>query len=360
MKFNKSVAVVCDYHLKFSRIGGMDRFFIAYDEACKNEGYNVTWFFSGGEKHQYYDNLEVYVFSKDLKLEFLDFHNKYSYNIIITHFVELCTPFFKNLKSVGNPYTIAVDHNPRPIDGFSFKKRLKNRLKGLLYSKYTDLFIGVSRYTTESIIEDYGKQLSNKTTLVYNGIDTDLYEKRIGENFGKFIVASHLRPSKGIQDLIRAVSLISEEAKNILEIDVFGEGPMEDELKELVRELNLQEVFTFMGSSPNLPSLIYNYSFLLQPTYMECFSLSILESLAANVPVITTQVGGNLEVITDGENGFIFSAGNYEQLSEILQQILDRRLEIPQAVAPLIENNYYLDRMVTDYLDVMRNFIPYN
>ena len=39
---------------------------------------------------------------------------------------------------------------------------------------------------------------------------------------------------------------------------------------------------------------------------MECFSLSILESLSANIPVITTTVGGNLEVVTHEENGFIY------------------------------------------------------
>ena len=47
---------------------------------------------------------------------------------------------------------------------------------------------------------------------------------------------------------------------------------------------------------------------MLQPTHMECFSLSILESFAANVPVITTNVGGNKEVIDEGENGYIFKA----------------------------------------------------
>lgn len=331
----------------------MDRFFVAYDAACKSKGYDVSWYFSGGEKYSFYNNLEVHICTKDMKLEFLDSHLKNSYNIIITHFVELCTPFFKTLKNSGNPYILAVDHNPRPIGGFSVKKRLKNRLKGLLYSKYTDLFIGVSRYTTDSIIKDFGRRVKNKTALIYNGIDANLYEKRKEKNFGKFFVASHLRPSKGIQDLIKAVSLLSSKARSEMEIDVFGEGPIEHELKDLVKKLDVEEVFTFKGSSPDLPALISNYSFLIQPTYMECFSLSILESLAANVPVITTQVGGNLEVISNAENGFIFSAGNYNQLAIILQQILDKKLEITRNVAPLIENNYYLDKMVSDHLDVL-------
>src|SRR5690606_10572648 len=124
---------------------------------------------------------------------------------------------------------------------------------------------------------------------------------------GQFIVASHLRESKGLQDLIEAVNLLEEPFKQKVAIDIFGEGPFMSRLKELVEQYELQPQIKFKGSTSQLPKLFQNYSYMLQPTYMECFSLSILESLAANVPVITTPVGGNLEVITHGSNGFIFS-----------------------------------------------------
>ncbi|MGB8706052.1 MAG: glycosyltransferase family 4 protein, partial [Gillisia sp.] len=200
---------------------------------------------------------------------------------------------------------------------------------------------------------DYGKHLAPKTGLIYNGIATQEYARRQEKNYGRFIVASHLRPSKGIQDLIEAVSLLEPGLKQRLEINIFGEGPMEAELKELVKGKNLEKQIRFCGSSPELPGLFKNYSYLLQPTYMECFSLSILESLAANVPVVTTPVGGNLEIIADGQNGFIFAAGNAEQLAEILKGILQQQRSISEPVDELIRNHYDLEKMVKEHLALL-------
>ena len=352
----RQIAVVCNYKLEPTRIGGMDRFFVAYDKACKSNGFDVKWFFSGGREFDFYRELDIEM-CRETSVEkcFLNFlqNDNPGFEIVVTHFIELCTPVFKKIKQEGKPYVIAVDHNPRPPEGFPLKKRLKNMLKGKLYSRYTDCFIGVSQYTVDCILQDYGSNLQKKTKVVYNGIDTSVYLKRTEENRGKFIVASHLRKSKGIQDLIEAVNILPEEKKRLLEIDIFGEGPLEVILKEKIEEYNLESQFSFKGSSPNLPELFQFYSFLLQPTYMECFSLSILESLAANVPVITTPVGGNPEVISEGENGFLFKPGDVAALASILDKILQQEKKIEKDVSLLIEQQFRLEKMVKEHLDLL-------
>ena len=352
----RQLAVVCNYKLNPTRIGGMDRFFVAYDKACKLNGFDVKWFFSGGRDFDFYTELHIEM-SREASVEkcFLAFlqNNDPGFEIVVTHFVELCTPFFKKVKAFGNAHIIAVDHNPRPPEGFPLKKRLKNKLKGKLYSRYIDGFIGVSHYTVDCILQDYGSSLSEKTQTVYNGIDTSIYLQRTSENRGKFIVASHLRKSKGIQDLIEAVNILPKNKKRLLEIDIFGEGPMEVILKEKIKEYNLEPQFSFKGSSPNLPELFQFYSFLLQPTYMECFSLSILESLAANVPVITTPVGGNPEIISEGENGFLFKPGDVAALAKILEKVLQQEKKIEKDVSLLIKQQFTLEKMVKEHLDLL-------
>jgi glycosyltransferase involved in cell wall biosynthesis len=333
----------------------MDRFFIAYNQACKEKGHEVDWFFSNSQVHSFYKNLKVFAsegisaenhflkYSKDLK----------RYDIVITHFVALCTPFFQKLKNEQTAYIIAVDHNPRPINGFPIKKKLRNKFKGLLYAKHIDCFVGVSKYTVNCILEDYGSHLKKKMKLAYNGVKTSLYEERKSENFGKMIVASHLRESKGIQDLIEAVNLLPEENKVLLKIDIYGEGPMQKELERKVELYHLENQITFKGSSSELPNLLQNYSFLLQPTYMECFSLSILEALAANVPVITTPVGGNPEIIKEGENGFIFKAGDIQALSTVINKVLEKRNRIDEKVNLLIKEQFSLERMVEEHIKLL-------
>jgi glycosyltransferase involved in cell wall biosynthesis len=349
----KSVAVVCNYKLNPDRIGSMDRFFIGFDAQAKQLGFEVDWFFSSDHTFEFYKELNVFG-SKNQSVEyfFLSHLNttEKPYNIVITHFTELCTHFYKEVKKLGRPYIIAVDHNPRPLGGFPLKKRLKNKIKGILYSKHINQFIAVSKYTKKHILIDFGSFLNSKTKVIYNGIVVNNFKKRVSDNKNKFIVASHLRESKGIHDLIHAIALLDENLKDKITVDIYGEGPYEFTLKELTKTLKLENSIAFKGSSSQLPELFCNYSYMIQPTYMECFSLSILESLTANVPVITTQVGGNLEVITHGENGFVFQAGHVNQLFNILKSILTNEIGITSKVNTKVEELFFIEKMVDEHI----------
>jgi glycosyltransferase involved in cell wall biosynthesis len=353
----KKVAVICNYPLREDRIGGMDRFFWFFDQQCKANGLQIDWYFSNDADYEGYSELKIFS-SNNSKLEsfFLQKidseHLKYDY--VITHFVELCTAFFKDVKKIHPSKIICVDHNPRPLEGFPIKKQIKNYIKGFLYSKYIDRFVGVSNYTKKHILKDYGFFLARKTKVIYNGIDTSVFLKREKQNQNRFYVASHLRESKGIQDLLEALNLLEIDIRNQIKIDIYGEGPIENQLKNTTKNYNLSEIVSFKGSSSKLNELAHNYDFLLQPTYMECFSLSILESLGANVPVITTTVGGNLEVVTNNENGFIFEPNDIFHLSNILKDIVLGNLKIIKNVNSLIELEFNLQKMVDNHLALLQ------
>lgn len=353
---NKKIAVVCNYALNPNRIGGMDRFWLAYDSEAKALGYEVDWYFSDYQPFDFFSGLTIYsANNQNVEQFFLETvsqkHIKYA--VLITHFVALCIPFFKKAKATGIPHTIAVDHNPRPLEGFPFSKIIKNKVKGILYSCYIDQFVGVSEYTRKQVLKDYGFFLAKKTSVVYNGIDTTIFVKRQDANLNKFVVCSHLRESKGIQDLLKAVSILDENIKTQLQIDIYGEGPFEKELVGMTTDFNLDHIVRFKGSSSNLNQLIANYSYLLQPTYMECFSLSILESLVANVPVITTTVGGNLEIIKHKENGYIFEPKDYKALAEILKKIISGNWFIDNDVSTEIVDNFNLEKMVNGHIQLL-------
>lgn len=352
------IAVLCNYKLLPERIGGMDYFFEAFDKQCKDNGIQVDWFFPNNSTHDLH--AAFHLFSSDgesIETFFIAYlqENRPVYSHIITHFVELCTPYFKTFKKYSDAKIIAVDHNPRPIGGYSFSKKLKKRVKGVLYSKYTDLFVGVSAYTTREIGRDFGGFLKPKTQVVYNGvvIDDIVARKRTEPKTPKFLVASHLRESKGIQDLIEAVSKLPQELKTKTLIDVYGEGPYKPELEMLISKYHLQEHLFLKGSSPELKKIYAQYDYLLQPTHMECFSLSILESLAANVPVITTPVGGNEEVITHGKNGYIFETENTDALKEVIQQLLEGKINIVEETRSLIADNFTMRHMVYNHFQLL-------
>ena len=166
-------------------------------------------------------------------------------------------------------------------------------------------------------------------------------------------MVSHLRQSKGIQDLIKAVAQLPPEVKVKISIDIYGEGPQELFLKDLTSKHDLTKQIVFKGSSDSIHRLYADYDYMIQPTHMECFSLSILESLAANVPVITTPVGGNTEVIIDDENGWLFKAKDIDALTKLLASVLRGECQINNNTRSNIQARFSIDMMVAQYSNLI-------
>ena len=354
MTKTKKIAVLCNYELLPERVGGMDYFFWQFDAKCKEHGLEVDWFFPNLSSHGSYPDLNIHSSkTENVEKNFLTFlkHNKTGYSHIITHFLELCTPFFAVAKQLSEAKIIAIDHNPRPINGYPFAKKIKKKIKGLLYSKYIDTFVGVSDYTANELVKDFGSLIKNKIQVIHNGILLEAIQERKTrkEIHPSFLTASHLRESKGIQDLIQAVFLLPKAIKAAIVIDVYGDGPYRKPLEDQVSRLGLEHCFHFMGSSSDLKSIYCQYDYMLQPTHMECFSLSILESLAANVPVITTNVGGNEEAIIDNVNGYIFKVKDVPALKTILAEVYlgNKKLDLNTRID--IEKRFSLRKMVEEH-----------
>lgn len=355
MELKKKIAVLCDYRLMPERVGGMDRFFWLFDAECKALGHEIVWFFPNQESHDGYSKLSIIAANgKSIEQTFLDC--KQTFDVVFTHFLELCTPFYKKVKNQKLASKIVVaDHNSRPIDGYPLKKRISKWIKGKLYSKYIDLFVAVSNYTKKEIKKDFGINNELKLNSIYNGIHYRLFKKREIRNQSKplFLVASHLVYTKGVQDLIQAVSLLPNTIKQSIVIDVYGTGNYKSNLENLVQQLELENNFNFLGSVPNLFETYCKYDYLLQPTHMECFSLAILESLSANVPVITTPVGGNKEVIKDGVNGYILPVQNSMSWAVLLEKLYYGNEKITIDTSGLIESNFSIENMVSNYINLI-------
>ena len=355
MKKKIEIAVLCDYRLMPERVGGMDRFFWLFDAECKTLGHEIVWFFPNNETHEDYYNLSI-IDAKGKSIEQTFLAHEQSFDVVFTHFLELCTPFYKAVKKHKlATKIIVVDHNPRPFSGYPLKKRLQKRIKGFMYASFVDLFVGVSQYTVSEVFRDFGRHLENRTHVIYNGIAYQKFKKRTSRSLQKptFVVACHLRHSKGIQDLIEAVALLPKEMVSHLCIDIYGEGEYQSTLELLISKHHLQDNFVFKGSVANLYEIYYHYDYMLQPTHMECFSLAILESLSANVPVITTPVGGNEEVIVNGVNGYILPVQDPKAWSVLLKKIYTGEEKIATDTSSLIENEFSIEKMVKQYLELI-------
>lgn len=355
----KKIAVLCNYELLPERVGGMDYFFWQFDSRCKENGIQVDWFFPNQSDHGEYATLTVFDSGyQSVENYFLSFckSNPTAYTHIITHFIELCTPFFYKIKQFSKAKIIAVDHNPRPLSGYPLKKKIEKRMKGILFSKHIDIFVSVSDSSQLELIKEFGVQIERKLVVILNGLDNSKFKKKLNFDFNnKFIVASHLRKEKGIQDLIVAVKYLTEDQEYDFSIDIYGNGCFEMQLKKMIEDYSLQKFFDFKGSVPNLNEIYCDYDYLIHPSHGETFCYSVVESLMCDLPVITTKGQGNiLQLVEDNKNGFLFEVCQVDELKEILVKILknDSRISNCSAVNKSA-NDLTLSTMVEHHLSLV-------
>jgi len=125
-----------------------------------------------------------------------------------------------------------------------------------------------------------------------------------------------LERRKGVDILLRAISIIKKEMPEICGY-IMGGGPLENELKELTKKLDIEENVNFLGfkSEKEKYSYIKSVDICIIPSRYEPFGIVCLEAMACGKPVVASNVGGLPYVIEDGKSGLLFERGNAKDLA---------------------------------------------
>lgn len=132
-----------------------------------------------------------------------------------------------------------------------------------------------------------------------------------------------------------------------------GEGPLEESLRAQVRDRDLPRV-TFEGYREDLPALLRAADLYVSPSDSEGQGLSVMEALAAGLPVAATRAGGVADLVSDGETGILVPVGDAGALASALDALLgdaERRARLGRAGRARAERDFDLDRMASAYRD---------
>jgi len=159
--------------------------------------------------------------------------------------------------------------------------------------------------------------------VIYNGVDTELFApSALQSTVNKRVVilsVGRLIPRKGFHDLIEALGDLK---RFDFEVWIVGEGPERERLTALAASKGLTERIRFFGIKPQaeLAMLYRQADIYCLPTLNEGMSNTVLESMACGLPVVTTNVSGNSELVTD--NGFVVQPGDKNALRDGLARLL--------------------------------------
>jgi glycosyltransferase involved in cell wall biosynthesis len=119
---------------------------------------------------------------------------------------------------------------------------------------------------------------------------------------------------------LRAAARVSTKFSAV-EFVLVGDGPLRSELEQLVKDLGLLNRARFLGDRRDISSVLGSLDITVLPSSSESLSNSIIESMAAGIPVIANRVGGNPELITD-DRGVLVAANDEQALSAAMECVL--------------------------------------
>ena len=230
-------------------------------------------------------------------------------------------------------WEIAVGKGKTPLLINDFQKAKKTGRIGLLHKlqawtcKKADLVIVPSDYLAD-LVSGWGVE-RGKIKVIYNGVDFKTPEisreearKKIGIAGNIILSVGRLVPWKGFRMLIKIMPQLFQ-INQFFRLAIVGDGPEYKILKSMIQNLGLKKKVYLAGRKSRDELALYLAAadiFILNTGY-EGFSHQILEAMSAGVPVITTAVGGNLEVIHQGENGFLVKYNDEFNLIEAIKTI---------------------------------------
>ena len=185
---------------------------------------------------------------------------------------------------------------------------------------------------------DYYKKLGLNVYHIPNSIDIDSLSTKSDRRYKKQIIfAGRLSSEKGV-DVLSDLAKILPSDINLI---ILGSGPKENLIKN-IKKSNVS-YFGYLPKNETI-SLIRGSDILIQPSKIEGVSSTILEAMACKVPVITTNVGGNKEIIEHNKTGILIEPNNSKKL---LDEILN--LFINSKIKNELINSAYIDVQKYDW-----------
>jgi L-malate glycosyltransferase len=243
------------------------------------------------------------------------------------------TPFFYALTSrlfrAGVP-VVFTEHGRWHPDFPRRKRMIFNRVM----TRRRDRFLAVGEAVGQALITNEGLP-ANRVQVVYNGINLEPFEQlpsdraairaELGFSPDDFLIMQVARLD-GLKDhctAIRTMQHLLREAPRA-KLILVGEGPERAKIEPLIRELELEENVRLLGSRRDVPRLLSAADVFLLTSISEGIPLTIIEGMAAGLPVVSTDIGGVREILGDPPIGRLAPAGDDNQLAQALIELAEK------------------------------------
>src|SRR5438874_7219139 len=194
------------------------------------------------------------------------------------------------------------------------------------------LIVTETDYAAQFLRERFPER-ADRIHRIYNGLNLAEFGRTDFSSTSPLIIAvGRLIAKKGFADLIRACGLLAESGKSF-QCEIIGEGPLENELRAQIDQLNLQDRVALSGAKPQreVRQRLAAASVFVLPSVvdahggMDNLPTVIMEAMATGLPVISTDIGGIPEMVVQNETGFLVRPGDAVTLAGAIEKVINDR-----------------------------------
>jgi glycosyltransferase involved in cell wall biosynthesis len=264
------------------------------------------------------------------------------YDCAIAYRVGICTDFVGYI--VNSKKKVTWWHHGT----FDYPDKLTKRWTKV-YKKFNKI-IAVSNCSKEMLLSNI-HGINKKTITISNMINVEQIQIKSNEktifydNFDQNITlvsVGRLSPEKGMVNCVHACKMLVENGYN-LKWYLIGEGPERRDIERCIRNYKLEGNIFLLGTIPNPYPYIKNANLYVHPSLVESLSITVLEALAINTPVVVAKSMGPMEFIHHKENGLLV-----EPTPEGLYK----------GVESIVKDKVLLKQLKQDKSDVLNNYSP--
>lgn len=212
------------------------------------------------------------------------------------------------------------------------------------------------------------KQPDARSTVIFNGICSSTVKPKTSYGQRPFRVVQVGRLDhriKGQDILLRALqSVVGSIDSGEITLDFIGEGPSREYLTTLAEELGVAGRCRFLGGQPRkrIYEQLHTYDLLVQPSRYEGFGLTVVEAMAARIPVLVSDMEGPMEIIANGKHGYFFTAESHVDCSQKIAVIIkdSQKENFPEkliAHAEYAKKQFDIANTAQQYLDAYAKVI---
>ncbi len=243
------------------------------------------------------------------------------------------TPFFYAATARGlraTPPVLFTEHGRHYPDHRRTKRVIANRF--LL--RRADRVTAVGQFVKQALIDHEGIG-SGRIEVVHNGIDPQIFEQActptaraavrgewgVADDQPVILQVARFHPVKDHATAIRALAGVVREVPNAVLV-MAGDGDRLQEMEGLAQRLGVSGNTRFLGVRQDIPNLMAGADAFILSSLSEGISVTLLEAMAAGLAIATTDVGGNSEIVVEGQTGLLSPRADPEKLSQNLVRLL--------------------------------------